>query len=316
MAEKNKVLLIGPRILKVGKFPSSGLGYISSYLSARGCKVRIIDTNFTGECPYDAIRKAGLVRLVGISCESRNIKEALEIARYAKDMGNTVIMGGLHVSLIKEKILENSYVDYAIHGDGELSLFEFIRFLEGDISVSKVSGLIYRQGHEIIVNAKAGIDILDALPFPNYKLSGIHKIFDYPLITSRDCPYRCNFCTVGSISHGKWRYRTPENTKAFLCKEKLAYTVDLQQETRIPQKIAVSFKLKNNSILTGICGYYKVYLGKEHMFSTRPRKVNTSWAQFFLPCAEKKIIKRNSTLNFTLFPKKNPREWRFKFEII
>lgn len=106
-----------------------------------------------------------------------------------------------------------------------------------------------------------------------------------------------------------------KDTKTFLSAEKLAYSIDLRKETSIPRKIAVSFKLKKNSKLRGICAYFKVYLDEDNVFSTRPEKTNTHWGQIFLPCTEEKIIKRNSLLNFTLFPKRNSKEWKFKFEI-
>ncbi len=49
---------------------------------------------------------------------------------------------------------------------------------------------------------------LDSLPFPDYRLSGIEHIPLYPLVTSRDCPYKCTFCTAGTISHGRFRPRS------------------------------------------------------------------------------------------------------------
>lgn len=212
----NLILLIAPKIIKARYCPSVALAYIGSYLYRKGYKVRIVDSNFSGEDPYRLLKEFSHPGLVGISCESKNIQDALEIARYAKTKGNIVVMGGLHVSLIKGKILENSYVDYGIHGDGELSLFKLLQTLEGKGSLSKVPGLIYRKGTKVLVNNKSQIDNLDTLDFPNYRLAGIYRIFDYPLITSRDCPYQCSYCSVGTISHGKWRCRSPDNIIAEL----------------------------------------------------------------------------------------------------
>lgn len=211
MIQNKKILLISPKILMVRRFPSVGLGYIGSYLCSKGYEVRIVDSNFTEEDPYQVLKEVRHEGVIGISCESKNIEEALKIARYAKTKGNTVVMGGLHISLIKERILENRYVDYAIHGDGELVFFKFLQSLEGNVPLFKVPGLIYRKGTKVVVNAKGQIDNLDDLAFPDYRLMGIHKIHSYPLITSRDCPYKCSYCTVGTISHGKWRARSPGN---------------------------------------------------------------------------------------------------------
>ncbi len=225
MRQNSKILLIAPKILEAKRFPSVGLAYLSSYLCSKGYEVKVVDSNFTDQDPYRALKGIRHQGVVGISCESKNIEEALKIARYAKTKGNILVMGGLHVSLIKEEILKNDYVDYGIHGDGELSFFKFLQFLEGNISLSEVPGLIYRKGAQAIVNSKGQIENLDDLNFPDYRLMGIDKIFDYPLITSRDCPYQCSYCTVGAVSHGKWRARSPKNIIAELKLAKERYSI-------------------------------------------------------------------------------------------
>jgi hypothetical protein len=107
-----------------------------------------------------------------------------------------------------------------------------------------------------------------------------------------------------------------KNKKTFLSREKLAYTIDLSKDSTIPREITASFRLEKNSTLTGMCCYFKVYLNEGRVFSTGPKKINTSWKQIFLPYCGEKVIKRTSVLNFTLFPKKNHKEWKFKFDII
>jgi magnesium-protoporphyrin IX monomethyl ester (oxidative) cyclase len=128
--------------------------------------------------------------------------------------------------LIKEEILENSYVDYGVYGDGELSFYNLIQSLEGCLPLCEVPGLIRRKGGDVVVHAKGNVEDLDDLVFPDYRLMGINKIRNYPLITSRDCPYKCNYCTVGSISHGKWRARSPENIVAELKLAKERYGIE------------------------------------------------------------------------------------------
>lgn len=107
-----------------------------------------------------------------------------------------------------------------------------------------------------------------------------------------------------------------KNNQGFLCKQKSVYSIDLRKEVRIPLKIAASFHLKKGSHLSGMCAYFKVHLDKKVSFSTHPAAINTHWGQIFLPCFKEKILKQDATLNFVLFPKKNFREWKFKFEIV
>jgi radical SAM superfamily enzyme YgiQ (UPF0313 family) len=224
MKQIREIILIGPAIYKPRRFPSPALGYIGTFLHSKGYEAKVIDSNYTDQDPYQVLENAK-ESIVGISCESKNVHEALNLARYAKARGNIVVMGGLHVSLIKEGILENSYVDYGVYGDGELPFYRLIQSLEGRLPPGKVSGLIYRKGADVVVNAKGHVEDLDDLVFPDYRLMGINRIENYPLITSRDCPYKCNFCTVGSISHGKWRARSPENIVAELILAKERYGI-------------------------------------------------------------------------------------------
>jgi len=223
MKEKN-IVLISPKVIKARAMPCLGITYIASYLEEKGCNVRIVDSNFTKEDPFQLISKENNL-IVGIACESKNFLEALDIAKFAKEKGHLVIMGGLHISLIKEKVMEYNCVDYAIHGDGELSLFKLLLALEGKEPFDTIPGLIYRHNGRVIINKQKPIINLDQLPFPNFSLAKIEKIDTYPIITSRDCPYECTYCTVGAISHGKWRHRTPKNIVAELAFAKQKYDI-------------------------------------------------------------------------------------------
>jgi hypothetical protein len=97
MKQNREIILIGPAIYKPRRFPSPALGYIGSFLHSKGYEAKVIDSNYTDRDPYQVLKNAK-ESIVGISCESKNIQEALNLARYAKAQGNTVIMGGLHVS--------------------------------------------------------------------------------------------------------------------------------------------------------------------------------------------------------------------------
>ncbi len=101
----------------------------------------------------------------------------------------------------------------------------------------------------------------------------------------------------------------------FLCREKLAHTIDLRKASGVPRKISATFRVKENSRLTGMCAYFRVHLDDDTCFSTGPRKTNTHWGQIFLPCFEEKRIRRNSILNFTLVPKIRQNKWKSQFDI-
>ncbi len=207
-------LLIAPVVYRGRAYPCAGLGYLASYLEAMKVDVRVVDTNFTGEDADEALRDTPPC-VVGITCESRNVKEALRLSRVAKAYGHITVLGGLHVSLVKAEMLCDSSVDYAIHGDGEEALYELIVALKTGGPLGAVSGLIYREPQptegssqaRVLVSPPARLSDVNLLPFPAYDLAGIDEIVEYPLITSRGCPYTCTFCTVGTIAQRGWWQR-------------------------------------------------------------------------------------------------------------
>ncbi|GAA1390419.1 B12-binding domain-containing radical SAM protein [Catellatospora chokoriensis] len=212
------ILLIAPEIINPRSMPCVGLGYIGTYLAAKGLQVKIVDSQFTKEDPGRALATLPPT-LVAIGVDSRTIDRGRRIARLAKQHGHTTLLGGLHVSLIKEAILEFPEVDFGIVGDGEEPTWQLVEALEGRREFARVSGLVWRENGRTRrnVNTTESND-LDALPFPDYRLAGIHHFPLYPLVTSRDCPFKCTYCTVGNISHGRFRSRTPQS-----CVVELAY---------------------------------------------------------------------------------------------
>lgn len=205
-----QILLIAPEIINPRSMPCVGLGYIGAYLADKGYNVRIVDAQFTKQDPVEVLRRTEPT-LVAIAAESRTIHRALKLARIAKHHGHTTLLGGLHVSLVKEEMLNFAEVDYAITGDGEIATHQLVEVLQGERDFEQVSGLMYRApdgSHRIQPNNTEVVE-LDSLPLPDYRLAGIRQFPLYPLVTSRDCPYKCSFCTVGNISHGRFRYRSP-----------------------------------------------------------------------------------------------------------
>lgn len=213
----NRVVLVAPVVYRGRAYPCVGLGYIGAHLDRHGVRVRIVDTNFTGEHAPTAIAEEKPC-IVGITCEARNVREALALAETAKAAGHTTVLGGLHVSLVRGEILQHKAVDFAIHGEGEEAMLALVRALQTGSELLGIQGLIYRKppapSHEpcIVVTPKGEAPrALDSLALPAYDLAGIHEIYEYPLITSRHCPYDCTFCTVGTIStRGQWLARRPE----------------------------------------------------------------------------------------------------------
>lgn len=205
------VYLISHEVVKCNAMPSVGLAYIATYLQSKGIYTEMFDTNYLRKSPYDVLlnKKPGIV---GITCEARNFEEALKIAKFAKKRGHITVLGGLHISLIEGQVLDSPDVDFAIIGDGEIPFYNLVQALDEEKDdFTSIHGLVFRQDGEFKVNPKVIEENLDTLPYPDYRIAKIYSIENYPIITSRGCPYKCNYCTVGSIYRGDWNSRSVEN---------------------------------------------------------------------------------------------------------
>jgi anaerobic magnesium-protoporphyrin IX monomethyl ester cyclase len=203
------------------KMQPLGISYIGSALKASGHEVRIEllenqDTlpDFTG------------ADIVGISCNTVQFNSGLKVAQAAKAHGKTVIMGGPHPTSSPEETLRSGFVDYAVCGEGEATAVELLEGLKTGKSFDpgKILGISWidkRSGRIVHNPGRPFIQNLDELPFPirdanwRYGKNGTahsNGTVDYPLITTRGCPYGCKFCDVHLLAGRGFRPRSVENT--------------------------------------------------------------------------------------------------------
>jgi len=150
------------------------------------------------ERPYD---------LIGFSVSSRAYRESVDLLRRYKYLhpDTPVVYGGPHVSMMKEQALEREpMIDYAVVGEGEVTFYELVSVIKEQgvnpkpEDLQRIDGLIWRHDDEIVVNrSREQIQDLDALPLPAFDLFPVKRYpSEYPITTSRGCPFSCTFCTV------------------------------------------------------------------------------------------------------------------------
>ncbi|MBP1927200.1 radical SAM superfamily enzyme YgiQ (UPF0313 family) [Sedimentibacter acidaminivorans] len=137
-------------------------------------------------------------QIICFSCYIWNIEYIKEIAYILKSstLGIKILLGGPEVSYETEKFMkEESYVDYIVCGEGELTFREFIKEINSDKpEIGNIKGLAYRENDVVIVNgARELIDNLDTIKYPYDE----NESFDDKIIyyeSSRGCPFNCSFC--------------------------------------------------------------------------------------------------------------------------
>ncbi len=226
--KKKRILFVVPRVkslfgdeVALTVHPHVGVAYLASFLKEKGIEVSVYDEGL------DLSRSKLMEQieefkpdLIGITIFSYCYAFADSLIKIIKSKCNIpIIAGGPHVSVAKKRMLERSYVDFAIKNEGELALLELIGEMDkNQPDFSLIQGLIWRDKENNIVENpdRPYIQDLDSMPFPDYDSFGIEQYACYkekvlPLITSRGCPFACNYCSVRLTMGLRFRARSAKN---------------------------------------------------------------------------------------------------------
>jgi len=145
------------------------------------------------------------------------IHRAIEISEQARNHGAKVLWGGHFPSLFPELCVRDGHCDFAVRGEGEVTLLDLVRRLETGESVDDVPGLSFRHDGAVVSTPdRAFIPDIDVLPFPAWDLLPDLERYvidfygerGFPLVTSRGCPFRCSFCYITPMWKRRWRPRS------------------------------------------------------------------------------------------------------------
>jgi radical SAM superfamily enzyme YgiQ (UPF0313 family) len=121
-----------------------------------------------------------------------------------------IVIGGPHIAISKYEMLEKSSdIDYLIVGEGEKTALELLE----NAPLAEIKGLIYRDPNEAIIENpdRPFTENLDEFPAPDLDIYLRTNWLEYPIITSRGCVYKCNFCCSSKIWKHKLRFRSIES---------------------------------------------------------------------------------------------------------
>jgi len=202
-------------------YPSLGLLSIATYLKHKdpSVQVEILDGEVVS---LEKVETQTNGDIVGISVNILNYKNAIEIAKKAKESGATVIFGGAHAIALADVILRNrEFVDTVVTGEGEVALADII----AGKPYKQICNLCYRNNGRVIKTPPL-LQNLDSLPFPdrtfvnqdiyfqNFARQRPWCHYKKPALiySQKGCLWRvktggCLFC--GRMDAG-WRARSPE----------------------------------------------------------------------------------------------------------
>ena len=207
-----------------------GLCYIAAVLDTVGKhKVFLLDLCFSRNCEED-IRKAisnSAPDVIGITI--RNIDDTggyhihflledvkKDVINYCKkEFSGPIVIGGPSVGISGREMLEYFDLEYAVRGDGENVMLNFVNRIESGLSLEGLDGLIIRRETTIIQDDEPfRIQDLDSIPFANphrYMNLEKYRLHGSPVLvqTKRGCAFNCSYCTYNQIEGKQYRLRNP-----------------------------------------------------------------------------------------------------------
>ncbi|MHB0875752.1 MAG: B12-binding domain-containing radical SAM protein [Anaerolineae bacterium] len=218
--------------------PPLGLGYVAA-LTPPGWEVRIVDENAGDDAGIVAGR---LPSLVGITSYTPTIPRAYELAAAYRRQGVPVVIGGCHASALPQEVLDHA--DCAFVGQAEGAWPRLV----ADLEAGRLQPL-YDGGNPPLTD----------MPLPRRDLYPRRYLFD-AVLTSKGCPYRCEFCSVWRANGQRYLARPVEEVIAELQQTRASriffvddnFTVDVERATELCRRMAESRLHKRFAIQTSL----------------------------------------------------------------
>ncbi|MCC5929062.1 MAG: B12-binding domain-containing radical SAM protein [Cyclobacteriaceae bacterium] len=133
--------------------------------------------------------------LVGISCMTANAPRAYELSQEFRKRGKTVVLGGVHPTILPDEALQ--YADCVVVGEAEGVWPGLLEDFQNNCLKDKYHN---------------DCPCLDEYIPKDYSKVIKKRLFNLiPVMTTRGCPYNCDFCCVTNLFGPKIRHIPIEN---------------------------------------------------------------------------------------------------------
>jgi radical SAM superfamily enzyme YgiQ (UPF0313 family) len=209
-----------------------GLCSVAAVLEQAGHEVHFLDLCFSKECSSDIRRSIETLNpeIVGVGIRNIDNSAAINpqflldetkrevIVPVKECFRGPLVIGGPSVGISGAEMLQHLDLEYAIRGDGELAMGEFVKRFEsgGESALVGLKGLVIRKKDVILQDLDPWpVEDLNSLPLVRphrYVDWRAYRRFSSPIQiqTKRGCALRCTYCTYNRIEGCVYRYRRPE----------------------------------------------------------------------------------------------------------
>jgi anaerobic magnesium-protoporphyrin IX monomethyl ester cyclase len=207
-------------------FPPLDMPYLAAVLGEAGVPVEVIEAgalDLSTNQVSEALRAAGadaqtlLVLRTSVPTVDWDLNVCAAL-RSGVELGAIAVYGPA-VSSLLVRIQQDPSIDYAVLGEPDQTVIQLMR----GRPLAEISGLLYRDGAEWRRNPERKFERdLDSIPFPRWELfptdryiiprsANAGRLRFLPMLTSRGCPFGCNYCPYPVGQGLLWRYRSPKN---------------------------------------------------------------------------------------------------------
>lgn len=190
--------------------------YVGASAEKAGFDIEYIDERFDGTERITELIASRKPLVIGVSSMTGfQLREAMRIFQSVKRACSKIItvLGGVHGSLLPDECIEHDSIDFVVVGEGEETFTELLHEIKGSRNYSRIKGLVWKKDGKAVKNDERDFISVDDWPFPMtkrnkryFKLSSDAGELFY--LSSRGCPYRCNFCYNNVFNKRKWRLMT------------------------------------------------------------------------------------------------------------
>jgi anaerobic magnesium-protoporphyrin IX monomethyl ester cyclase len=223
-----KILFVQPGVYEVNnEYPPIGISYLASATRNEGHTVDIYDAASVG-CSLTSALEFAIDFQPDVLCLSLYTIGLVEQYKFIKRVKKaipwvTILAGGPHATALSiHTMKECSEIDFLVFGEGEHTIVELFKAIEGKMKPISLNGICYRNNGEVVQNEpRELINNLDEIPFPAFELlkkNGFRysrRSFNLTdnvgvIMSSRGCPFNCAFCFKATFGN-RLRRRSPQN---------------------------------------------------------------------------------------------------------
>lgn len=141
-----------------------------------------------------------------------NTNYHLTLAKLAKEKypNAIVIIGGPNAQQNEQYLIQHSYIDYVVWGEGETTLLELLIAIKNNNVNNNIKGISYiKDGNFIKTKTRERLTDLSEIPSPYLTgvFDSLFEKYNYNFMpvweTNRGCPYHCTFCDLGNDYYNK-----------------------------------------------------------------------------------------------------------------